>query len=199
MELTWLGDCCVAARGRDVRVLFDPPAGAGGVGGRTAADLVVRSRGGSNVLRPSAGPTVVAQPGEYEIRGVSARGVAVEGGTAFVCDVDDVAVAVIGRGAATLTEAAREAIGRVDVLVLPVGGGPGLTAAQASAAVARIEPALVIPVGYAVGEDLFGLEPIGPFAKEMGLTQWTPQPRLTLTGSPGSGDDTRVVVLEPRH
>ncbi|EQD35160.1 Zn-dependent hydrolase of the beta-lactamase fold-like protein, partial [mine drainage metagenome] len=149
----------VAARGRDVRVVFDPPDGPAAAVGRGGADLVVRSRGGRNVLRPDAGPTVVAQPGEYEVRGVSCRGVAVEGGTAFVCDVDDIAVAAIGRGAGTLTEAALEAIGRVDVLVLPVGGGPGLTAAQASAAVARIEPALVVPVGFAVGDELFGLEP----------------------------------------
>jgi len=194
-----MGDCCVAARGRDVRVVFDPPDSLIDPGSRGTVDLVVRSRGGANVLRPGTGPTVVAQPGEYEIRGVSVHGVAVDGGTAFVCDVDDVAIAVIGRGAATLAEAALEAIGRVDVLVLPVGGGPGLTGAQAAAAVSRIEPAVVVPVGYAIGDELFGLEPLAPFAREMGLAQWASQSKLTLTGSPGAADDTRVVVLEPRR
>ncbi len=198
MELTWLGDRCALARGREVRVLLDPPVGPEPVA-RAGADLVVRSTGGVNVLRPSSGPTELAQPGEYEIHGVSCHGVAVEGGTFFVCDVDEVAVGVIGRGAVTLSEAALEAIGRVDVLVLPVGGGPGLSGAEAAAAVARIQPALVVPVAYALGEDLFGPEPLAPFAREMGLAQWTAQPRLTLTGSPGPADESRVVVLEPRR
>ncbi|HVA21717.1 MAG TPA: MBL fold metallo-hydrolase [Candidatus Micrarchaeia archaeon] len=199
MELTWLGDRCALARGKEARVVFDPPDGATEPGGSLGADLVVRSGGGTNVLRPGSGATVLAQPGEYEIHGVSCHGVLVDGGTAFVCDIDDVAVAAIGRGAAALSENALEALGRVDVLLLPVGGGPGLTAAQAAATVARVQPAVVVPVGYAVGEDLFGLEPLDPFAREMGLTQWAAQPRLTLTGSPGAGDDTRVVVLERRR
>jgi hypothetical protein len=38
------------------------------------------------------------------------------------------------------------------------------------------------------------------FAKEMGLVEgsWTPQPKLNLTGSSGTVDETRVVVLDAR-
>ncbi len=43
-------------------------------------------------------------------------------------------------------------------------------------------------------------EPVEKFAKEMGLADgaWTPQPKLNLTGSSGTVDETRVVVLEAR-
>jgi hypothetical protein len=33
----------------------------------------------------------------------------------------------------------------------------------------------------------------------MGLTQVNPQGKLTLAGSPGISDDTRVVILEARR
>jgi hypothetical protein len=56
----------------------------------------------------------------------------------------------------------------------------------------------LIPVGYNASSD-GALGELAPFAQEMGLAQVNPQAKLTLSGSPGSSDDTRVVVLEARR
>ncbi len=201
MELTWLGGGAVLARGREARVLINPPtdpsfltALKGGV------DLVVRCEGEANTLRPASGPQVLARPGEYEVRGITVRGVAVGEGVVFVCDVDEVGIGATGNLVTAVTEAEQDALGKIDVLIIPVGGGPGPAPAAAARLVASLQPSVVVPVQYATGLlTEAGLEGLEPFASEMGLQQWTAQPKLTLTGSPGVTDETRVVVLEPRR
>ncbi len=56
-----------------------------------------------------------------------------------------VAICHLGLGRA-LTHAQVEAIGRVDVLLIPVGIGDGLTMAMASETVSLIDPNVVVPI-----------------------------------------------------
>ena len=201
MELTWLGGGTVLARGREARVLINPPDDPAFLPSvRGGVDLIIRCDGAANALRPESGPQVLARPGEYEVGGVTVRGVAVGDAVVFVCDVDEVGIGATGNQVTTVSEVEQDALGRIDVLVLPVGGGRGPAPAVAAGLVARLQPGVVVPVQYATGvlEDA-GLEGLEPFASEMGLQQWTAQPKLTLTGSPGATDETRVVVLEPRR
>jgi L-ascorbate metabolism protein UlaG (beta-lactamase superfamily) len=51
-------------------------------------------------------------------------------------------------GQAALRREQREAIGEVDVLMLPVGGGPTVGGATAAAVVRELAPRLVIPMHY---------------------------------------------------
>ena len=50
-----------------------------------------------------------------------------------------------------LAGALRRAIGEVDVLILPVGGGPTVGGEPAAAIVRRLRPRLVIPMHYRTG------------------------------------------------
>ncbi|HUY61475.1 MAG TPA: MBL fold metallo-hydrolase [Candidatus Dormibacteraeota bacterium] len=201
MELTWLGGGTVLARGRDARVLINPPEDPSFLQSvRGGVDLVVRSDGQANALRPVTGPQVLARPGEYEVRGITVRGVAVGDAVVFVCDVDEVGIGATGNQVTAISEDEQDALGKIDVLILPVGGGPGPAPAAAARLVARLQPSVVVPVQYATGLlEEAGLAGLEPFASEMGMQQWTAQPKLTLTGSPGVTDETRVVVLELRR
>lgn len=95
-------------------------------------------------------------PGEYEFEDYSVKGVAAQAytgasgdksATIYRVSSGDVKVLILGHVAATLTEEQLEAIGVVDVAVVPVGGGGyTLDGAGAAAIVRAIEPKLVIPV-----------------------------------------------------
>jgi L-ascorbate metabolism protein UlaG (beta-lactamase superfamily) len=204
MELTFVGLSCVRLRGRDVEVVIDPiPPGVSSRPPRVNPDIVVRTEGSGDLalLRLAEGrPQEVSGPGEYELRGVSVFGVAADTLiTIMRVEVDDVRVCALGRLRRQLAEHEIDALGHVDVLAVPVGGGDSLEAQAAARLVNALEPAIVVPVRYAVAGLEGEYDPVDRFAKEMGLAEgWAPQPKLNLTGSLPSTEETRVVVLEPR-
>jgi L-ascorbate metabolism protein UlaG (beta-lactamase superfamily) len=203
MEITFVGLSCLRLRGRDVEVVIDPiPPGASRHTPRVNPDIVVRTEGSGDptLLRAAPGrPQEVLGPGEYEIRGVSVLGVAAGPTTIMRVELDDVRVCALGRIRRQLAEHEIDALGHVDVLAVPVGGGDGLEAQAAAKLVNALEPAIVVPVRYAVAGLDGDYEPVDKFAKEMGLAEgWAPQPKLNLTGSIPTAEETRVVVLEPR-
>jgi L-ascorbate metabolism protein UlaG (beta-lactamase superfamily) len=203
MELTFVGLSCVRLRGRDVEVVVDPiPPGRSSRPPRVNPDIVVRTEGDGDLslLRAAEGrPQEVSGPGEYELRGVSVVGVAAGDTTIMRVEVDDVRVCALGRLRRQLAEHEIDALGHVDVLAVPVGGGDALEAQAAARLVNALEPAIVVPVRYAVAGLAGDYDPVDRFAKEMGLAEgWAPQPKLNLTGSLPTTEDTRVVILEPR-
>jgi L-ascorbate metabolism protein UlaG (beta-lactamase superfamily) len=204
MEITFVGLSCVRLRGRDVQVVIDPmPPGTAPGLPKLTPDIVVRTEGATDyaALRPADDrPQEVSGPGEYELRGVRIFGLPAGETTIMRVEVDDVRVAAIGRLRRPLTENEIEALGHVDVLLTPVGDVDACNATQAAKLVAAVEPAIVVPLRYAVPGLPGEFEPVDKFAKEMGLADgaWTPQPKLNLTGSSGTVEETRVVVLEPR-
>ena len=98
-------------------------------------------------------------PGEYEVGDVSIVGVAArrnidaedqgKASTIYRLTIDDTKIAVLGNIAPKLDDDQLEAIGMVDIVVVPVGGG-GLTldSKDAAAIVRQIEPKAVVPVHF---------------------------------------------------
>jgi len=199
-----VGLSCVRLRGRDVQVVIDPiPPGTAPGLPKLTPDIVVRTEGDTDfaALRHAEGrPQEVSGPGEYELSGVRVFGMPAGDTTIMRVEVDDVRVVAVGRMRRQLTEDEIEALGHVDVLLAPVGAGDACSATEAAKIVAAVEPAIVIPVRYAVAGLPGDYDPVERFAKEMGLAEGacTAQPKLNLTGSSGSVDETRVVVLEAR-
>ena len=205
MEITYLGLSCLRLRGRDVQVLVDPPATTLPGLGRSHPDIIVRTEGEAipDRLRPRDGHAQeVSGPGEFEVRGVTIRGLPAGGTTIMRIEVDEVCVATLGRLDRQLTEDEVDELGRVDVLAVPVGGVDALGAVAATKVVNAIAPSIVVPVRYrsSAVEGSGDYEPLDRFAKEMGLTEETlpTQPKLSLTGAMGTAEETRVVILEPR-
>ena len=202
MEITYHGLSCVRLRGRETTVVVDPPQAQLPGLAKSGSGLVVRTEGAtdSEKLRYREGHVQeVSGPGEFEVRGVSVYGIPVDGVTVMRITVDDVRVVSAGRLNRQLTEDEIDAIGRVDVLVVPVGGGDALNATSATKLVQALEPAIVVPARYAIGGGA-EYEPVDKFAKEMGLAEgsWQPLPRLNLSGASSDSDETKVVILEAR-
>ncbi len=206
MEITYLGMSCVRLRGRDTQVIVDPPDGQLPGLGKTGPDLVVRTEGRTDTdkLRPRDGASQeISGAGEFEVRGVTVRGVDTGGGrTLMRVEIDDVRVVSVGRLDRQLTEEEIDALGHVDVLVAPVGGGDALSATDATKLVNAVSPAIVVPVRYrsATSPGSGDFDAIDTFAKEMGLAEdgYQSVPKLNLNGAMTGSDDSRVVVLEPR-
>lgn len=70
--------------------------------------------------------------------------------TMYRIEVGDVRIALLGNIAPQLNEEQLEALGVVDILILPVGGsGLTLDATSAAGVVRKIDPKVVVPVHYA--------------------------------------------------
>ena len=200
MELTYHGHSCVRLRGREMTVVVDPPQTALPGLAKGTQGIIVRTEGETDPERLRARNGEIQEvcgPGEFEIGGVSILGLAAGETTVMRVSVDDVRVVLAGRLRRQLTEDEIDSLGHVDVLVIPVGGGDALGAIDAAKLVNAVEPSIVVPARYGTG-DGGEYDPVGKFAKEMGLAEgaWEPQPKLVLTGSSSESDDTRVVLLE---
>jgi L-ascorbate metabolism protein UlaG (beta-lactamase superfamily) len=209
MEITWLGHANFRLRGREGVVVTDPALWKGAAG-RTTADLVTVSHahpGHNQAALVGGQPRVISGPGEYEVKGIVVTGVqtyhdAEKGkkrgkNTAYVIDLDDLVVCHLGDLGHLLSNDHVDQMRNVDVLMIPVGGGATIDAAQAVEVISLIEPRVIIPMHYRVGDLDRDLDPVDKFLREMGVADAPPQPRATLTRS-NLPDATQVVVLEPR-
>lgn len=66
----------------------------------------------------------------------------------FNFEVDDIRICHCGDLGHLLTKEQLEQIGRVDLLLLPVGGGPMISLDEANGVVHQIKPKLVVPMHY---------------------------------------------------
>jgi L-ascorbate metabolism protein UlaG (beta-lactamase superfamily) len=103
------------------------------------------------ILRSTAGRLesplgeVTAIASEHDEQAGTARGP----NTIFVFELDGLRVCHFGDfGQAALREEQAAAIGEVDLLIIPVGGGPTIGAEQASVVVGRLSPRWVLPMHY---------------------------------------------------
>lgn len=89
-----------------------------------------------------------------------------------------------------------ESMGDVNVLLVPVGGGSTLKAAEASEVVALIEPNYIVPMHYALPGLKIELDPVEKFLKEMGISRVQEEDTLRVTAST-LPEQPHVVVLRP--
>jgi len=153
--------------------------------------------GGSPVvLRSTAGRLdspageVVAIASEHDDAAGTARGP----NTIFCFSLDGLRVCHFGDfGQAALRAEQREAIGSVDVLFLPVGGGPTIGGAAAAEIARSLAPRLVFPMHYRTPAVNF-LEPPDEFLDALGA----PVERLSSSEATTEellGDSTKVALL----
>jgi L-ascorbate metabolism protein UlaG (beta-lactamase superfamily) len=157
--------------------------------------------GGSPVvLRSTAGRLdsplgeVVAIASEHDDVAATARGP----NTIFCFSLDGLRVCHLGDfGQPALRPEQREAIGAVDVLFVPVGGGPTIGGAAAAELVRSLSPRLVIPMHYRTAAVNF-LEPPDEFLEALGLdVQRLDTSEAVAEDLLGTGDAPTVGLLSP--
>jgi len=212
MEIVWHGHAHFRIRGREGVVVTDPTLRKGnGSAPRTAADVVTISHGHpghSQAGLVGGQPKVLTGPGEYEVKGINIVGIPTfhdaERGkkrgknTAYLINLDELVVCHLGGLGQIPTAEQVDQIGdNVDVLLVPVGGGGTIDAAQAVEVISLIDPRVVIPMHYQVGELDPQLDPVDRFLREMGVVDAEAQQRVSITRS-SLPEATEVMVLQPR-
>jgi L-ascorbate metabolism protein UlaG (beta-lactamase superfamily) len=210
LELTYLGHSAFRLRGKDVTIVTDPhPPELGAPMGKPSANIVTISHKSPNHSYSegvSGNPRIVNGPGEYELADILIAGVATSmeprvgpTNTAYVFRLEDLNICHLGDLRDKLTDKQVEEIGSIDVLLVPVGGGRAIGAAQAAAVITQLEPSVVVPMHYRVDGVLAdGLEPVDPFCREVGLKDYVPEPKLSITKG-SLTNEVRIIVLENKH
>ncbi len=213
MEITWYGHSCFRLTERSMATVVCDPYDHTAIGYgplKLKADIATVSHDapGHNNLDAVKGTShTITGPGEFEIGGVFITGVQTDGAsgkknkdisrnTLYVFDYDGISVAHLGDLRQVPSQAEVEALGTVNVALVPVGGGNSLNAAKAAEVISLLEPNLVIPMHYATPDSKkVQLDALNKFLKEMGLGTVQKQPSLKVTRS-GLPDETHVVVLD---
>lgn len=211
MEITWYGHSCFRLTERNYATVVTDPYDHKAVGYdalKLKAEIVTISHdapGHGNREAVKGVTHTLTGAGEFEIGGVFITAVQTAGNgkkakgqtrnTLYVFDYDGINVAHLGDLQEAPTQSEIEALGTINVLLLPVGGGSSLNAAKAAEVVSLLEPNLVVPMHYSTPDSKLNLDALNKFLKEMGLNKQEPQPSLKVTRS-GLPDETKVVVLE---
>ncbi len=211
MEITWYGHSCFRLAERSMATVVTDPYDHSSIGYdslKLKADIVTISHhasGHNNTNAVKGTSHVITGPGEFEIGGVFITGVQTNGhgkeddselrNTLYVFDYDGITVAHLGDLDKVLTQTEVEALGTVNVALVPVGGGGGLNAAKAAEVISLLEPNIVIPMHYATPDAKLSLDSLDKFLKEMGLGSTDKQPSLKVFKS-GLPDETHVIVLD---
>lgn len=218
MEIQWYGQSAFRLTHEDTTVFVDPFGDLSGMSARgmhfdyppigdVAADLVLVTHehrdhngvavvGGSPaVIRATAGRLdspigeVVGVASEHDAKAGTVRGANViyvfELGGMRVCHFGDF-------GQSGLRDEQRAAIGDVDLLFLPVGGGPTIDAGQAASIVQTLGPRWVVPMHYRTDRVDF-LDTADAFLEGMDDVRRLDSGRFE-TGSFGDGGGTVTVV-----
>jgi len=155
--------------------------------------------GEPTVLRSTAGRLespigeILAVASEHDAVAGTERGP----NTIFVFTLDGIRVAHFGDfGQSKLRDEQAEAIGSVDLLILPVGGGPTLDAAGAKEIVDRLAPKWVVPMHYRT-ERIGFLEPADAFLALFEDVRRLPEPSFETSELAAADGPVAVVPAAP--
>lgn len=212
MDITWYGLSCfrITERGQ-ISVVTDPYSEQVGLPQpRIKGDVITISHDapGHNYVDAVKGYShVFSGAGEYEIGGVFIAGVALhnideEAGyarpnVAYVINYDTLAVVHLGDLQHVPDQSTIEALGEVNVVLVPAGGGLGLKSSTAAEVIALIEPNYIVPMHYAIPGLKIDLDPVEKFLKEMGVSKVQEEDVLRVTAG-DLPEQPQVIVLRPQ-
>ena len=166
LSVQWLGHTCFLFTGSGLRILVNPFRPIGCTAGyrppKVAADLVLIS---SQLLDEGeieglpGDPQILYEPGAYKVSGIQLQGISIahdrEGGRRFGSNVawlwsqSGIKILHLGGAAAPLEIEQKILIGRPDLVLIPVGGGPkAYNPEEAKQAISALNPKMVIPTHY---------------------------------------------------
>jgi L-ascorbate metabolism protein UlaG (beta-lactamase superfamily) len=222
MHVEWYGQSAFRLTAGATAVVIDPFADMSGLAARgltfdyptiddAPADLVLvtHEHGDHNgieaisgepvVLRSTAGRLaspigeVLAIASEHD----AAAGIERGPNTIFVFDLDGLRVAHFGDfGQDALRPAQSAAIGQVDLLFLPVGGGPTIGGEQAAAITEELQPRWVVPMHYRTPRIDF-LETAEDFLGRLPRVHRSTTPTFDTTEPRGGDGPVAVVPAAP--
>ncbi len=209
MQISWHGQYTVKVVTKEVTLILDPYSPAVGLPAfRAKGDIVSLTNPADETMSQISGvqgdPLVIDTPGEYSVKGLTLHslGWAPEGEAERNVQrwvIEDMVVLHIGALNREFEEKELQELERtdVDVLLIPIGGGSGLTTKQALKMVATLEPRVVIPIHYKLPGVKEELEDVKTFATEMGADANQVEKKVILKKSKLPQDDVLTAILVP--
>jgi len=201
MHISWLGGTGLKIQTKpqndDITVLIDPYKPTTGQAPRNlTANIALFTEREKEPITLSGDPYTLSHPGECEIKGVLLTAAATEEGKMILrIDSEGISLAHIGLLSKPPSNDALEAIGNVDILCLPVGGGEGYDPDLAIKVINLIEPRVIIPLGFQSDNDPQAL-PVEKFLKDIGIPTDKPEKKIILKKKDLPMEDMKVMILE---
>lgn len=205
MQISWHGLSCFEIVTKtsvgEVTAVTDPYDPSTGLRTRSveAHLATVSGKGSDNTASLGNHPFVIDMPGEFEVKGAFAYCTAAptKAGTTLITrlESEDLSVAHLGCLDRELTNEELEKLQKVDVLMVPVGGGRVLDAKKAVEVVNQVEPRVVIPMTYAVDGLKEKLDGVDAFVKALGAARKEETGKYKVTRKDLPQEDMLLVVL----
>src|SRR3990167_7093871 len=207
MVITCYGAACFKIQSGETVLAFNPPSKESEFKSpRFASDIILVSsnhkdyNGWENLAYRQAGPpgkTEDAKPfvaggqGEYEVSGIYIKGVGSNGrdNTVYTLALEDISICHLGALSKEMDPSLKEAVGEVDILFIPIGGGELIDPQKAAGAAIHLEAKIVIPMNYNESQ-------LKQFIKEFGAGETTAADKLTVKKKDLAEKKGEVVVLK---
>ena len=185
MQISWFGHSCFRLEAKEGSILIDPFSKEIGLKPPKIKDDIVlvthEHYDHNNVADANSEAFVIRNPGEYEKSGIQIQGIpswhdntnGSERGpnTIYVMTAEEITLCHLGDlGQEKLTDQQVEAIGDVDVLMIPVGGNYTIGPKEAVEVISQIGPKIVMAMHYKITGLTVEIDSAEKFVKELGLT-----------------------------
>ncbi len=215
MTITWYGQTCFRIttqknRNGSINILIDPfEKGIGLRPPKTEADILLITHDSKRIL--SGNFFLISGPGEYDIKGVYIQGIpglsknklpekeeVSKKNIIYTIETEKMKICHLGRlGQKELTSDQIEKIGKVDILMVPVGGKETLEAGESIKIMSQIEPKIIIPMYYQIPKLKIKLDNFNKFLKSLGIKSLEPLPKLSIKKKDISEEEARIIALSP--
>ena len=207
MHIQYFGLSSIKLTTKDATVVIDPFGKESGLTPpRGSADIIVLSDKNNPLYSATSGfsgtPFIVADPGEYDLKGVTIAGIPLATAvkkyiTVYLIESEDIKILSLAHiKEFTMKQEDLEGLGEIDILMLPVGNESVMDAAHAAKTVNIVEPKIVIPTHYNVTGLKIKADSIEHFNKEMaGKTETSD--KLILKRKDLASEGTKVFILDP--
>lgn len=204
MQIEYYGANCVVLSTKQARLVFDDNLAAHGLKTVTKKDDIAIY---TTLNHENTNPRfIIDTPGEYEVSNISVTGIAAQShidteglnSIIYIVTISGVRVAVIGNIKDSLSDAQQEALGMIDILIVPVGGsGFTLDPIGAKKLIKVLSPKVFIPVHYADGKTQYEVPQveIETVIKEMAIDAVEPIDTYKLKSRDSIEEATKVVIL----
>lgn len=214
MQIHYFGLSSFKITTKDATVITDPfDKESGLLSPRGAADIIILSEKNNKLYSATSGfsgePFLMNDPGDYDLKGITVTGIPLkqEGDetkdgkpryvTAMLIEAEDMRILNLTHiRTFSMKEDDLDALGEIDILILPVGGNSVMTAKDASKIAHEIEPKIIIPSHYLTEGLKLPYEKVDGFIKEMGGKSESME-KLLIKKKDLVVDQMQIIVLEP--
>lgn len=206
MNISWHGEGTIKIQTGDTSVLIDPAPKSSGLSPlRSHVDIVcLGSRKDHDNIEHIKDPNlVIDEPGEYESRGIGIEAIESafgaeknESAVFYVLNMEDMNICHLGPINKELDQKQIDAIGDVDILLLPCGGSDVLDTKKAVELSNELEPRIVIPLYYNISGLKTKRTDLAGFLKEIGASGKETERTLSIKKHQLPQEETQIRVLE---